>query len=57
MFLVLPMPLRSYSFFQPVHLDKIPSEPFRMDEPAPLVEDRYGVVEEADRSMIPKAPP
>lgn len=28
------------SFFQPVYLDKIPSEPFKMDEPAPLVEDR-----------------
>lgn len=29
------------SFFQPVYLDKIPSKPFKMDDPAPLVEDRY----------------
>lgn len=29
------------SFFQPVYLDKLPSEPFKMDEPAPLIEDRY----------------
>ncbi|CBJ32264.1 similar to WD repeat domain 36 [Ectocarpus siliculosus] len=27
------------SFFQPVYLDKIPTVPFKMDEPAPLVED------------------
>ena len=31
------------SFFQPVYLDKIPSEPFKMDEPAPLIEDRCEV--------------
>ena len=30
----------AFSFFQPVYLDKVPSEPFKMDEPAPLVEDR-----------------
>lgn len=28
------------SFFQPVYLDKVPPEPFKMDEPAPLIEDR-----------------
>ncbi|CAM9715574.1 unnamed protein product, partial [Sphacelaria rigidula] len=36
------------SFFQPVYLDKVPAQPFKMDEPAPLIEDSGAL--EADKT-------
>eukprot|EP00752_Nemacystus_decipiens_P004264 g3895.t1 len=38
------------SFFQPVYLDKVPSEAFKMDEPAPLVEDSAALAAGKDES-------